>query len=124
MMDQYSTPDFRARAVHPQIAAAKRRSAPPRRRLGALEPRWGRRHALRQEGGYSYTVVTDYDPIDTEQAAIVALADTHPEKQDAALVAFADVLAKLRWGTVERSDIDATAFVALLCYLLVRRLRP
>ncbi|MBX6751147.1 MAG: insulinase family protein [Micromonosporaceae bacterium] len=62
--------------------------------------------ALRQEGGYSYTVATDYDPIDTEQAAVVALADAHPDKQAAALGAFVDVLAKLRWGTVDQADLD------------------
>jgi predicted Zn-dependent peptidase len=62
--------------------------------------------ALRQEGGYSYTVATDYEPIDTEQARVVALADAHPEKQAAALGAFIDVLAKLRWGTIDQVDLD------------------
>jgi len=62
--------------------------------------------ALRQEGGYSYTVATDYEPIDTEQARVVALADAHPEKQAAALGAFIDVLAKLRWGTIDQADLD------------------
>src|SRR5690606_20718869 len=47
--------------------------------------------ALRQEGGYSYAVGTNYEPIHTEWAAVVALADAHPDKQEAALHAFIDV---------------------------------
>jgi zinc protease len=62
--------------------------------------------ALRQEGGYSYTVATDYDPINPELAEVVALADAHPDKQSAALGAFIDVLAKLRWGTIDQVDLD------------------
>jgi zinc protease len=82
------------------------RSAAAQVYAGVLERemfRW-----LRQEGGYSYTVATDYDPVDREQAAIIAFADAHPEKQEAALGAFIDVLAKLRWGSIERSDVDGT----------------
>lgn len=45
---------------------------------------------------------------DQRPAAVMALADAHPDKQDAALGAFVDVLAKLRWGTVERVDMDGT----------------
>jgi Predicted Zn-dependent peptidases len=63
--------------------------------------------ALRQEGGYSYTVATDYNPIDTELSAVLAVADANPDKQEAALGAFIDVLAKLRWGTIDQSDLDA-----------------
>lgn len=72
--------------------------------VGVLERelfRW-----LRQEGGYSYTVATDYDPVDQDRAAVIALADANPDKQEAALGAFVDVLAKLRWGRVDRSDVD------------------
>jgi predicted Zn-dependent peptidase len=64
--------------------------------------------ALRQEGGYSYTAATSYDPVDREVATIVALADAHQDNQDAALGGFIDVLAKLRWGRIEQRDIDAT----------------
>ena len=64
--------------------------------------------ALRQEGGFSYTAATGYEPIDKDTAAIIALADANPEKQDAALGAFVDVVAKLRWGTFNQIDLDAT----------------
>lgn len=64
--------------------------------------------SLRQEGGYSYTVATDYSPTDAKTAVIAALADTNPDKQDAAIGAFVDVLAKLRVGNIDQDDIDAT----------------
>ena len=63
--------------------------------------------ALRQEGGYSYAANAAYEPHDSRLATIVGLVDTHPEKQDAALGGFVDVLAKLRAGRVEQGDIDA-----------------
>ena len=80
------------------------RSAAAQVYTGVLEHELFR--ALRQEGGYSYTVATDYEPIDPQQAAVVALADAHPDKQAAALGAFIDVLAKLRWGTIDQADLD------------------
>jgi predicted Zn-dependent peptidase len=64
--------------------------------------------ALRQEGGYSYTVGTAYEPLDKECATLFALADAHQDKQDAALGAFIDVVAKLRWGALARTDLEGT----------------
>ncbi len=64
--------------------------------------------ALRQEGGYSYTAGAAYEPLDKDTATVLAMADAHPEKKDAALGAFIDVVAKLRWGTIDQADIDAT----------------
>lgn len=63
--------------------------------------------ALRQEGGWSYTATASYDPRGDEYASIVALADSLPEKHDAVLGGFVDVLAKLRVGRIEQSDVDA-----------------
>lgn len=63
--------------------------------------------ALRQEGGYSYAATANYEPIDPHVATVTALVDAHPDKQDAALGGFVDVLAKLRAGRIERSDMDA-----------------
>ncbi|MFJ2739079.1 insulinase family protein [Streptomyces sp. NPDC087440] len=62
---------------------------------------------LRQEGGYSYTATADYSPRDAEFATITALADTLPQKQDAVVGGFVDVLAKLRAGHISQADLDA-----------------
>jgi zinc protease len=63
--------------------------------------------ALRQDGGYSYTAGTDYDPLGDEVATITALADSLPDKQDAVLGGFVDVLAKLRAGRIDPVDLAA-----------------
>lgn len=63
--------------------------------------------ALRQESGLSYTAGANYEPRDGRHAVITALADALPEKQDAVLGGFIDVLAKLRVGRIEQADVDA-----------------
>jgi predicted Zn-dependent peptidase len=62
---------------------------------------------LRQEGGYSYTASTSYDPFGNGSAIVTAVADALPEKRGAALGGFVDVLTKLRVGRVEQDDLDA-----------------
>lgn len=62
---------------------------------------------LRQEGGLSYIASADYNPRGDGHAVITALADSLPEKQEAVLGGFIDVLAKLRVGRIEQADIDA-----------------
>lgn len=68
--------------------------------------------ALRHEGGYSYQVETNYEPIHTEWAGVVALADAHPDKQEAALNAFIDVLAKLRRDAIGQAILDEVRALA------------
>ncbi|GAB7041963.1 MULTISPECIES: M16 family metallopeptidase [Catenuloplanes] len=63
--------------------------------------------SLRQEGGYSYHVGADYQPRDATHASVYALADMLPEKRGPLLGEFVDVLAALRYGRVERTDVDA-----------------
>jgi hypothetical protein len=62
---------------------------------------------LRQEAGLSYTVQTDYDPRGDGTAVITAVADALPEKQDAVLGGFVDVLAKMGVGRIEAADVKA-----------------
>jgi zinc protease len=64
--------------------------------------------SLRQEDGLSYTINTGYEPRGDGYASLRALADALPEKQDAVLGGFVDVLAKLRVGRIEQADLDAT----------------
>lgn len=65
--------------------------------------------SLREEGGYSYVTDTSYDPRGDGFATITALADTLPDKQDAVLGGFLDILAKLRVGRIEQADLDSIA---------------
>ncbi|WP_329380525.1 insulinase family protein [Streptomyces sp. NBC_01351] len=69
--------------------------------------------ALRQKGGYSYTAAAEYCPRDTDHATVIAYADALPEKQDAMVGAFVDVLAKLRAGGIEHADLEAVRTSAL-----------
>ena len=62
---------------------------------------------LRQKGGYSYTADTDYNPRDNDFATITAFADALPQKQDAVVGGFVDVLARLRAGTIDQSELDS-----------------
>ncbi|WBB67008.1 insulinase family protein [Micromonospora sp. WMMD812] len=64
--------------------------------------------ALRQEGGLSYAIQTGYEPRGDGHVTLRALADALPEKQDAVLGGFVDVLAKLRVGRFDQADLDAT----------------
>ncbi|WP_229073898.1 insulinase family protein [Actinoplanes sp. DH11] len=63
--------------------------------------------SLRQESGLSYTVQAGYEPRSGGRAVITAFADALPEKQSAVLGGFVDVLASLRLGLVEQSDVTA-----------------
>ncbi|MBB5868054.1 putative Zn-dependent peptidase [Allocatelliglobosispora scoriae] len=64
--------------------------------------------SLRQEGGYSYTVDAAYSTKGThDQATIIGYADALPQKQDAVVGAFLDVLAALRAGRIEQSELDS-----------------
>ncbi|WP_433213541.1 M16 family metallopeptidase [Dactylosporangium sp. CS-047395] len=63
--------------------------------------------SLRQEDGNSYTAATNYDPRGDGYAVVTAIADSVPDKQDAVLGGFVDVLAKLRAGRIEQADLDA-----------------
>ncbi len=63
--------------------------------------------SLRQEGGYSYTATTDYDPRGDGYAVLTAYADALPEKQDAVLGGFVDALARMRIGRIEAGDLTA-----------------
>ena len=63
--------------------------------------------SLRQAGGYSYVTSTSYDPRGDGFATVTALADALPDKQDAVLGGFFDVLAKLRVGRIEQDDLDS-----------------
>lgn len=62
---------------------------------------------LRQEAGLSYTAGSDYTPRGDGSAVVSAIADALPEKQDAVLGGFVDVLAKMRVGRIEPADVDA-----------------
>lgn len=63
--------------------------------------------SLRQEGGYSYVASTSYEPRGDGFATVTALADALPDKQDAVLGGFLDVLARLRVGRIEQADLDS-----------------
>ncbi|MDX3851266.1 insulinase family protein [Streptomyces sp. AK02-01A] len=62
---------------------------------------------LRQKGGYSYATAGHYSPRDSEFATITAFADALPQKQDAVVGGFVDVLARLRAGRIEQSELDS-----------------
>jgi predicted Zn-dependent peptidase len=62
---------------------------------------------LRQQGGYSYTATADYQPRDRDTATIVAMADCLPEKREAVVGAFVDVLARLRVGAITEAELAA-----------------
>lgn len=68
---------------------------------------------LRQKGGYSYTATAGYEPRDAGSATLVAHADALPEKQEAMVGAFVGVLAKLRAGRIEPSDLASVRASAL-----------
>lgn len=74
--------------------------------------------SLRQESGLSYTVQTDYDPRGDGTAVLTALADALPEKQDAVLGGFVDVLAAARVGRIDPAEV--TAVVNQRCEDLAR----
>lgn len=67
---------------------------------------------LRQQGGYSYTATADYQPRDRDHATIFAMADCLPEKREAVVGAFVDVLARLRFGTITEAELDSAKSAA------------
>lgn len=71
---------------------------------------------LRQEGGYSYTADTDYTPRDAHHATLIAYADSLEQKQDAVVGGFVDVLARMRAGRIEQSELDSARNKALKVY--------
>jgi predicted Zn-dependent peptidase len=66
---------------------------------------------LRQKGGFSYTADADYSPRDGSTATITLYADALPEKQDAAVGAFVDTLARLRRGWIAAEEVHAARAV-------------
>lgn len=62
---------------------------------------------LRQKGGYSYTADCGYCPRDNDHATITAFADALPQKQDAVVGGFIDVLARLGAGTIGQAELDS-----------------
>ncbi|WP_432834271.1 M16 family metallopeptidase [Dactylosporangium sp. CA-092794] len=63
--------------------------------------------SLRQEDGNSYTAAAAYEPRGDGYASVTVVADAVPDKEDAVLGGFVDVLAKLRAGRIEPADLDA-----------------
>lgn len=57
--------------------------------------------------GYSYTATAAYESLGDGLATITALADALPDKQDAALGAFIDALARLSAGRIQPEDLEA-----------------
>jgi predicted Zn-dependent peptidase len=74
--------------------------------------------SLRQTGGLSYTVQTDYEPRADGSAVVTAVADALPEKQEAVLGGFIDVLAATRVGRIDPADV--TTMVNRRCEALVQ----
>jgi len=63
--------------------------------------------ALRREDGNSYSPHAAYLPRDAQFAQIMAVADALPEKQAAVLGGFVDVLAAMRVGRIDETDLAA-----------------
>ncbi|MFJ3480257.1 MULTISPECIES: M16 family metallopeptidase [Streptomyces] len=62
---------------------------------------------LRQKGGYSYAADCGYHPRDNDHATVTAFADALPQKQDAVVGGFIDVLARLRAGNISQAELDS-----------------
>ncbi|WP_326551645.1 M16 family metallopeptidase [Micromonospora sp. NBC_01813] len=63
--------------------------------------------ALRQRDGLSYTTAAHYEPRGDGNAVITAVADAPTGKETAVLGGFIDVLAKIRVGRVDETDVAA-----------------
>ncbi|MEV0896157.1 insulinase family protein [Actinoplanes sp. NPDC049802] len=61
--------------------------------------------SLRQESGLSYQVHTEYTPRTGGRAVLTAVADALPEKRDAVLGGFIDVLAAARLGRIDAAEV-------------------
>ncbi|BCJ70617.1 hypothetical protein CS0771_01610 [Catellatospora sp. IY07-71] len=68
---------------------------------------------LRQEGGHSYTASSSYEPRGDGYATVTAYADALPEKQDAVLGGFTEVLARMRRGELDARSVTAVRTKAL-----------
>jgi hypothetical protein len=97
----YFCGSFRATALNAPVP----RQAAATVLTGVLERELYR--ALRREGGLSYTAAASYEVRGDGYGVITALADALPEKQEAVLGGFVDVLAKLRVGRIAQADVDA-----------------
>jgi predicted Zn-dependent peptidase len=62
-------------------------------------------HALRRIAGVSYTVAAGLRPRDADVAVVTAVADALPDKQDAVLGGFVDVLAVLCAGQIDDAGV-------------------
>ncbi|MGW8488025.1 M16 family metallopeptidase [Streptomyces sp. NPDC055886] len=71
---------------------------------------------LRQKGGYSYAADCEYHPRDTDHATITAYADALPQKQDAVVGGFIDVLARMCAGTIAQAELDSAQAKRLKLY--------
>ncbi|MEV8513515.1 insulinase family protein [Dactylosporangium sp. NPDC051484] len=96
---------FRGNGTHVAYEGIVRRGVTGSVLAGVLERELYR--SLRQEDGNSYTAAANYEPRGDGYAAITALADAVPDKEDAVLGGFVDVLAKLRAGRIDPADIEA-----------------
>ncbi|MGW3655495.1 hypothetical protein ACWD6R_07155 [Streptomyces sp. NPDC005151] len=72
-----------------------------------MSSRRSRPSDLRRNGGYSYIADSSHHPRDNDFATITAFADALPKKQDAVVGGFVDVLARLRAGRIEQSELDS-----------------
>jgi zinc protease len=100
------TPAFYAHGSgHIAFDAVVRRSSAAAVFAGVLGREMTRR--LRHEDGLSYTVSSGYEPRDRETAMVTAFADALPDKQDALVGGFVDVLATMRVGRIDLRDLDA-----------------
>jgi zinc protease len=99
-----STPAYFTGSAHSTAVdtVVRRRPAGPVF-AGVLERQLFR--TLRQEGGMSYTAATDYSPRGDGYAVVTALADALPEKHEAVLGGFVEVLAALRAGRIDDADV-------------------
>ncbi|HTJ33495.1 MAG TPA: insulinase family protein [Dactylosporangium sp.] len=96
---------FRGNGSHVAYEGIVRRSVAGSALSGLLERELYR--SLRQEDGNSYTAAATYEPRGDGYASITALADAVPDKEDAVLGGFVDVLAKLRAGRIDPADLQA-----------------
>lgn len=68
---------------------------------------------LHHDGGHAYAAAAQYLPRDAASATVVAHAEALPQHRDAMAGAFVDVLAKLRAGRIDPSDLEAVRASAL-----------
>ena len=69
---------------------------------------------LREEGGYSYAAQCEYEPIGADSARVTMYADALEDAQAAVVGGMIDVLAALRGGAVDASDLLASQEAARL----------